>query len=141
MGRYAKVFLGLDYKYGIQDSRKIYQFTHSLILPFIKYMHRLGFKMKLHAGQAEEYKRRHDELWPELGQVLKNATVSDYSIFLDEETLILFGTLKVEDLEKFNQIPHNPITKRWWAYMADIMDANPDNSPVSVDLKDVFYLA
>ena len=104
-------------------------------------MHRLGFKMKLHAGQAEEYKRRHDELWPELGQVLKDATISDYSIFLDEETNILFGTLKVEDLEKFNQIPHNPVTKRWWAYMADIMDANPDNSPVSVDLKDVFYLA
>jgi L-rhamnose mutarotase len=73
--------------------------------------------------------------------VLKDATVSDYSIFLDEETNILFGTLKVEDLGKFHQIPNNPITKRWWAYMADIMDANTDNSPISVDLKDVFYLA
>lgn len=110
---------------------------HSLI----KYMNRLGFKMKLHKGHAEEYKRRHDELWPELGQLLKESTVSDYSIFLDEETNILFGTLKVEDLEKFNQIPNNPITKRWWAYMADIMDTNSDNSPVSMDLKDVFYLA
>jgi L-rhamnose mutarotase len=115
----------------------IRSFTHSII----RYMHRLGFKMKLHAGKAEEYKRRHDELWLELGQLLKDSTVSDYSIFLDEETNILFGTLKVEDLEKFNQIPQNPITKRWWKYMADIMDTNPDNSPVSVDLKDVFYLA
>jgi L-rhamnose mutarotase len=115
----------------------IQAFDHSLII----YMHRLGFKMKLHAGQAEEYKRRHDELWPELGQLLKDSTVSDYSIFLDEETNILFGTLKVEDLEKFNQIPQNPITKRWWEYMADVMDTNPDNSPVGVDLKDVFYLA
>ena len=115
----------------------IRSFYYSLII----YMYRLGFKMKLHAGQAEEYKRRHDELWPELGQLLKDSTVSDYSIFLDEETNILFGTLKVEDLEKFNQIPQNPITKRWWEYMADVMDTNPDNSPVSVDLKDVFYLA
>ena len=104
-------------------------------------MHRLGFKMKLHAGQAATYKHRHDELWQELEQVLKDATVSDYSIFLDEETNILFGTLKVANLEKFNQIPHHPITKRWWAYMADIMETNPDNSPVSIDLKDVFYLA
>lgn len=117
----------------------IKSFAHSIIHSL--YMHRLGFKMKLHAGQAEEYKRRHDELWPELGQLLKDSTVSDYSIFLDEETNILFGTLKVEDLEKFNQIPQNPITQRWWAFMADIMDANPDNSPLSVDLKDVFYLA
>lgn len=104
-------------------------------------MHRLGFKMKLYAGQAEEYKHRHDELWPELKQLLKEATVSDYSIFLDEETNILFGTLKVKDLEKFNQIPNNSITKRWWLYMSDIMDTNADNSPVSMDLKDVFYLA
>ena len=104
-------------------------------------MHRLGFKMKLYAGQAEEYKHRHDELWPELKQLLKEATVSDYSIFLDEETNILFGTLKVKDLEKFNQIPNNSITKRWWLYMSDIMDTNADKSPVSMDLKDVFYLA
>ncbi len=104
-------------------------------------MHRLGFKMKLHAGKAEEYKRRHDELWSDLGQVLKDATVSDYSIFLDEETNILFGTLKVVDLEKFKQIPHHAVTKRWWAYMSDIMETNTDNSPVSIDLKDVFYLA
>ena len=97
--------------------------------------------MKLYAGQAEEYKHRHDELWPELKQLLKEATVSDYSIFLDEETNILFGTLKVKDLEKFNQIPNNSITKRWWLYMSDIMDTNADNSPVSMDLKDVFYLA
>ena len=102
---------------------------------------RLAFKMKLHEGQEAEYKKRHDELWPELQLLLKETGVSDYSIFLDEETNILFGTLKVEDLEKFNQIPQNPITKRWWAYMADIMDTNPDNSPVSFDLKDVFYLA
>lgn len=104
-------------------------------------MHRLALKMKLHAGQAEEYKRRHDELWDDVKQLLKDSTVSDYSIFLDEETNILFATLKVEDLEKFAQIPHQPVIKRWWAYMSDIMETNSDNSPVSMDLKDVFYLA
>jgi L-rhamnose mutarotase len=104
-------------------------------------MPRLALKMKLHAGKAEEYKRRHDELWPELGQLLKDSTVSDYSIFLDEETNILFATLKVENPEKLAELPQHPIIKRWWAYMSDIMETNPDNSPVSMDLKEVFYLA
>jgi L-rhamnose mutarotase len=97
--------------------------------------------MKLHAGKAAEYKRRHDELWDDVKQLLKDSTVSDYSIFLDEETHILFATLKVEDLDKFAQIPSHPVIKRWWEYMADIMETNSDNSPVSMDLKDVFYLA
>lgn len=97
--------------------------------------------MKLHAGKAEEYKRRHDELWDDVKQLLKDSTVSDYSIFLDEETNMLFATLKVEDLEKFAQIPHQLVIKRWWAYMSDIMETNSDNSPVSMNLKDVFYLA
>jgi L-rhamnose mutarotase len=104
-------------------------------------MHRLALKMKLHAGKAEEYKCRHDELWDDVKQLLKDSTVSDYAIFLDEETNILFATLKVEDLEKFTQLPQHPVIKRWWEYMADIMETNADNSPVSIDLKDVFYLA
>ena len=104
-------------------------------------MHRLGFKMKLHAGKAEEYKRRHDELWDDVKQLLKDSTVSDYSIFLDEETNILFATLKVENSEKLAQLPQHPVIKRWWLYMSDIMETNPDNSPVSMDLKEVFHLA
>lgn len=103
-------------------------------------MPRIALKMKLHAGKAEEYKRRHDELWDDVKQLLKDATVSDYSIFLDEETNILFATLKVENPEKLAELPQNPVIKRWWLYMSDIMDTNPDNSPVSIDLKDVFYL-
>ncbi len=103
-------------------------------------MHRLALKMKLHAGQAAEYKQRHDELWEDVKQLLKDATVSDYSIFLDEETNILFATLKVEDRTKLDALPQHPTIKRWWVYMKDIMDTNADNSPVSIDLKEVFYL-
>ncbi len=104
-------------------------------------MHRIAIKMKIYPGQSEEYKRRHDELWPEVAELLKNSTVSDYSIFLDEETNFLFASLKVEDMAAFNLIPQHPVIKRWWEYMADIMETNPDNSPVSIDLKEVFYLA
>lgn len=103
-------------------------------------MKRIAFKMKLNAGQAAEYKRRHDELWPEVKDLLKSSTISDYSIFLDSETNILFGTLKVEDLELQNAIPNHPVIKKWWAYMADIMETNSDNSPVSMDLLEVFHL-
>ena len=96
--------------------------------------------MLLHRGQAEEYKRRHDELWPELKDLLKTTGVEDYSIFLDEETYALFGVLTIENPALLDDLPKHPVMQRWWAYMGDIMDANEDNSPVSVPLKQVFYL-
>ncbi len=103
-------------------------------------MARLAFKMKLHRGFEDEYKKRHDELWPELQQLLKSAGISEYSIFLDTETRILFGVLKAEDPQILNNLPAEPVMQRWWAYMKDIMESNPDDSPVSIPLKEVFYL-
>jgi L-rhamnose mutarotase len=103
-------------------------------------MKKLAFKMKLHPGKEEEYKRRHDQLWPELEQLLKQTGIEDYSIFLDEETNYLFGVLKINNFEAMADLPNQPIMKKWWVYMKDIMDSNPDNSPVSVPLKEVFYL-
>ena len=103
-------------------------------------MTRVAFKMKLYKGKEEEYRKRHDTIWPELKSLLKETGVEDYSIFLDEETNILFGILKVEDKLKLDDLPGHPVMKKWWAYMKDIMESNPDNSPVSVPLKEVFYL-
>jgi L-rhamnose mutarotase len=103
-------------------------------------MQRLAFKMKLHPGKEEEYKRRHDSLWPELERLLRETGVSDYSIFFDPQTNILFGTLKFRDALKFDALPSHPVMKKWWAYMKDIMETNDDHSPTSVPLKEVFYL-
>lgn len=103
-------------------------------------MKRVSFKMKLFPGKEAEYKKRHDELWPELTSLLKEAGISRYSIFLDEETNILFGVLDIEDEKALDALPAQPVMKRWWAYMKDIMESNPDNSPVSIPLKEVFYL-
>lgn len=99
-----------------------------------------AFKMHLHPGQVEEYKRRHDEIWPELSALLKATGISDYSIFLDVETNTLFGVLTIENPEKLDDLPNHPVMQRWWAHMSDIMASNPDNSPVSTLLKAVFYL-
>ena len=44
-------------------------------------MKRVAFTMQLKPGQKEEYKKRHDEIWPELKQLLKQAGISEYSIF------------------------------------------------------------
>ena len=104
-------------------------------------MPKVAFKMQLHQGKAEEYKRRHDELWEELKDLLKTTGVQDYSIFLDEKTYALFGVLTIENPILLDDLPKHPVMQRWWEYMGDIMDANPDNSPVSVPLKEVFYLA
>lgn len=103
-------------------------------------MQRVAFKMKLNKGSEEEYKKRHDQLWPDLEKLLKDTGISEYSIFLDSETNALFGILKAEDPSALNNLPSNPVMQKWWAYMRDIMESNPDNSPVSIPLEEVFYL-
>ena len=103
-------------------------------------MNRLAFKMYLNEGQKEQYIKRHNEIWPELKELLKNAGVSEYSIFLDEETNILFAFQKVSGDGGSQDLGQTDIVKKWWNYMADIMRVNPDNSPVSIELQEVFYL-
>ncbi|HTL10442.1 MAG TPA: L-rhamnose mutarotase [Chitinophagaceae bacterium] len=103
-------------------------------------MYRVAFKMQLRSGFEAEYKKRHDALWPDLAQLLKEAGISDYAIFLDPGTLALFGVLKAADPSALDNLPAQPVMQRWWKYMADIMETNPDHSPVSVPLKEVFYL-
>ena len=104
------------------------------------YMKRIAFKMKLFKGYEDEYKKRHDEIWDELKELLKQTGIKDYSIFLDDETNILFGYLTIDDAKKLDELPDEPVMKKWWNYMKDIMETNEDNSPVSISLKEVFYL-
>jgi len=104
-------------------------------------MKRLAFKMYLNEGQKQEYKKRHDQLCPELHQLLKEAGVSEYSIFLDEETNTLFAFQKVSGEGGSQDLGQNEIVQKWWAFMADIMKTNPDNSPVTIPLEEVFYLS
>ena len=96
--------------------------------------------MHLTPGQKEEYKKRHNEIWPELKKLLKESGVSGYSIFLDEETNILFAFQKVSGDGGSQDLGQTEIVQEWWKYMADIMETNPDNSPVSVPLEEVFYM-
>lgn len=103
-------------------------------------MQRHAFKMKLKPGVAAEYKKRHDELWPELSEALHAAGVLDYSIFLDEETLTLFAVQKLTDNNSAAALPDLPIVRQWWQSMAPLMEVNADNSPVVQPLREVFHL-
>jgi len=96
--------------------------------------------MKLRPGCEAEYKKRHDEIWPELAKLIKESGVSDYSIFLDRETSILFAVQKQSGNQSSQDLGTNPVVRKWWDYMSDIMEVNPDNSPVTVALPEVFYL-
>ena len=102
-------------------------------------MQRNAFTMKLKPGCEAEYKKRHDEIWPDLAAELSKAGVSDYSIFLDEETLTLFAVQKLSDDNTADALPQTDMVKTWWAYMADLMDTNPDHSPVCKPLREVFH--
>ncbi len=101
---------------------------------------RVAFKMKIKPGASEEYKRRHDEIWPELSALLKQSGVSDYSIFIDEETDTLFAVQKVGGDGGSQDLGNNPVVRKWWKHMSDIMETNTDFSPVSIPLREVFYL-
>ena len=103
-------------------------------------MQRLAFKMKLNPGQKEAYTKRHNELWPELKKLLKENGVSEYSIFFDEETHTLFAFQKVSGDGGSQDLASNEIVKKWWKFMSDIMEVNPDNSPISKPLEEVFYM-
>jgi L-rhamnose mutarotase len=99
-----------------------------------------AFKMKLNPGMAAEYRKRHDEIFPELVDLLHEAGVKDYSIHLDEETNTLFGVLWRRVDHTMDDLPDTEVMQRWWAHMADIMATNEKNEPVSVDLLPVFWM-
>ena len=99
-----------------------------------------GFKMKLYEGMEEEYERRHDALPPEMKEMIREYGGSNYSIFLDRETNTLFGYIEIENEEKWASSANTAVCRKWWDYMADIMDTNDDNSPVSKDLYPIFHL-
>ncbi|PHN03227.1 L-rhamnose mutarotase [Flavilitoribacter nigricans] len=103
-------------------------------------MQRNAFTMQLKPGFEAEYKKRHDEIWPELSAFLSESGIQDYSIYLDRKTLTLFAVQKLADDFDPEAIPQHPIVKKWWAYMADIMETNPDNSPVTGALEEVFHM-
>lgn len=103
-------------------------------------MKRVAFKMKLKPGFRDEYERRHDALWPEVKALLKAQGISDYSIFYDDETGILFAVQKVEGEASSQDLGAADVVRKWWAYMADIMETNPDQSPVTIPLDEVFHL-
>jgi L-rhamnose mutarotase len=102
-------------------------------------MNQVAFKMKLKTGFEKEYKKRHDEIWPELAQEIAKAGVYDYSIYLDEETNILFAVQKLIDNHTTDKLPQTDIVRKWWNYMSDIMEVNIDFSPVVVELKEIFH--
>lgn len=103
-------------------------------------MVRKAFKMKLYEGMKEEYARRHNALWQEMKDMIHEYGGSNYSIYLDEETNTLFGYIELEDEALWAKSADTAICRKWWDFMADIMETNPDNSPVSIDLTDVFHL-
>ena len=103
-------------------------------------MKRVAFTMRLKPGMKDEYRKRHDEIWPELLELLRSAGLSDYSIFLDESTNTLFASQKVSGDGGSQDLGTLPVVQKWWASMADIMETNPDNSPVTHFMEEVFYM-
>lgn len=99
-----------------------------------------AFRMKLKPGVAEEYRRRHDQIWPELASLLREAGIHDYSIFLDEETLHLFAVLKLKADNRRDALPQHPVMRKWWDSMADLMETEPSKRPREWPLVPMFHL-
>jgi L-rhamnose mutarotase len=103
-------------------------------------MQRHAFKMRLKPGTAAEYEKRHDEIWPDLAAELGAAGISDYSIFLDEETLTLFAVQKLSGHNTAADLAKSAVMQKWWNFMSPLMETNADGSPVAKPLKEVFHL-
>ena len=103
-------------------------------------MQKHAFKMHLNPGMADEYRRRHNAIWPELVALLKGAGSSDYSIHLDPDTDTLFAVLWRRDDHRMDDLPSHPVMQRWWSHMGDIMATNADGSPVATPLIPMFHL-
>lgn len=103
-------------------------------------MERVAFKMKVFPGREAEYKQRHDEIWPELSELLAAFGIRDYSIFLDPETNILFATHRKTEPNRLSELFDQPVMKKWFVHMSDIMDTNPDKTPVQIPLVEVFHM-
>ena len=103
-------------------------------------MEQIAFKMLLNSDQAEVYKKRHDEIWDDLVALLKDAGISDYSIFLDHETNILFAVLKRKTDHKMEELPKHEVMQRWWSFMGDIMVTLDDGAPVVKPLEFMFNM-
>jgi len=103
-------------------------------------MERYAFKMFLHAGQRDEYKKRHDEIWPDLAVLLRQAGISNYSIFLDDDTNTLFAYLERPKDHTMTSLPDHPVMRRWWDYMKDLMQTDATGAPIARPIGEVFHL-
>ena len=101
---------------------------------------KFAFRMFLNPGCVAEYKKRHNEIWPELTALLKTTGISDYSIFLDEEHHLLFAVLRRTAGHRMADLPQHPVMQRWWAHMGDLMRTHADGSPVAEPLPCLFHL-
>jgi len=101
---------------------------------------RIAFRMVMKPGFAEEYEKRHDEIWPEMSKALREAGVSDYTIWLDPETNHLFATLVRSDDHGMEALATSEINRRWADFMEDIMEFKGRYTPVSIALRKVFHL-
>lgn len=102
-------------------------------------MERYASRMFLKPGMEAEYKRRHDEIWPELVDLRHAAGISEYSVYLDIETNILFGVLLRPMENGMNKLPDHTAMRRCWAHMADLMQTNERNQPITIPLDPMFY--
>ena len=103
-------------------------------------MERYAFRMRLNPGMEAEYQRRHNAIWPELVELLRDAGVSDYAIYLDRETQLLFGVLTRTSNHSMDDLPQSPVMQRWWSHMADIMEVSDGNAPIAVPLVPLFHM-
>lgn len=99
-----------------------------------------GYKMKLFHGKEAEYEKRHSEIWPEMKAMLRAHGVSNYNIFFDRDTDILFSYVEIADEAEYAKVADEPVNRKWWDYMADLMECKPDNSPVTIELPSVFHM-
>ena len=97
---------------------------------------RVAWVMKLKPGNEAIYKQKHDEIWPEMLALMQQQGVRNYSIY--RYGLLLFAYLE-RDTPAPENAPHDPVVLRWWKMMEPYMEYNPDGTPWSAPIEEMFH--
>ena len=88
-------------------------------------MSHYAWVLEVRPGEEEDYKKRPDEVWPDMVEMLSEAGLRNYNIF--RHGLTLFGYFETDDLKKsIDHIAKSEVNKKWGEYMAPIMKVDID---------------
>jgi L-rhamnose mutarotase len=103
-------------------------------------MERVCFTFEIRPGMADEYKRRHDEIWPELVEAIQDAGLRNYSLFRRGQQVIAYVECHPDAATAFAKIGAADVNRRWAEWFQDVIVALTDDDGNLFRADEVWHL-